>query len=490
SVLPDGSVLVVGGSSHDATACPGGPCKTAERWDPTASDNGKACTSNLLCSSGFCIEGVCCDKPCDGTCEACTAALKGYGEDGICEPINAGTDPQNECSVVGTGACASSGFCDGSKAACASPPVGKECHPASCIAETLLQPPSLCDATGSCIPSPIQSCSPYRCQAGACLSSCSSEDDCAQGHACTNGTCVKLKSLGQPCSSPLECASTFCVEGVCCNALCTEPCLTCAAPGKQGLCSPVAAGQPQAPGKSCPGQGACKGACDGNSAFCTMPDSTTVCALASCANGMEQPEGVCNGAGVCLLPPPKSCSGYVCEEGAGKCKTSCSGNKDCVSGYVCQEGSCVEAHGAAGQGGGGTGGTGGGGEAGTVGAAGTAAAGGGAGGAAGSEAAGAAGTAGSSAAGAAGAAAAGGGAEGAAGSEAAGAAGTAGSSAAGAAGSGTAGAGTGGVPPVPPLVAAEGGGGCGCQLPGRQPSNAKAGLGLALLLAVRRRRPS
>lgn len=78
------------------------------------------------CASGFCVDGFCCDTACKGPCEACSAAAKGGGVDGICGPAKSGTVCEK-------------GYCDG--------------------ALTFISP-SLCDATGNCMPSttPPQSC--------------------------------------------------------------------------------------------------------------------------------------------------------------------------------------------------------------------------------------------------------------------------------------------------------------------------------------------
>jgi hypothetical protein len=50
---------------------------------------GAPCTTGEQCASGHCADGVCCDAACDGSCEACSAALKGEGKDGICECVSA-----------------------------------------------------------------------------------------------------------------------------------------------------------------------------------------------------------------------------------------------------------------------------------------------------------------------------------------------------------------------------------------------------------------
>ena len=70
---------------------------------------GLACGIDADCHSGSCVDGVCCGSACTGLCEACSAAKKGHGIDGTCEPIQSGTDPDDECAGLqfcdGLGAC-------------------------------------------------------------------------------------------------------------------------------------------------------------------------------------------------------------------------------------------------------------------------------------------------------------------------------------------------------------------------------------------------
>lgn len=60
--------------------------------------NGDPCTMGSECQSGNCplADGVCCDFACDTPCQSCVMA-KNCGQDGVCGPIPAGTDPDNEC---------------------------------------------------------------------------------------------------------------------------------------------------------------------------------------------------------------------------------------------------------------------------------------------------------------------------------------------------------------------------------------------------------
>jgi hypothetical protein len=59
--------------------------------------NGSPCVSGANCLSGSCTDGVCCNTACTGLCQACTAARKGTGADGVCGPILAGTVARRAC---------------------------------------------------------------------------------------------------------------------------------------------------------------------------------------------------------------------------------------------------------------------------------------------------------------------------------------------------------------------------------------------------------
>ncbi len=82
---------------------------------------GSGCFSGSECPSGFCADGVCCDRACDGACESCNLPTIS----GTCAPIPAGTDPDGECAGAST--CNASGVCE--LARTCRPPVLSECHP-------------------------------------------------------------------------------------------------------------------------------------------------------------------------------------------------------------------------------------------------------------------------------------------------------------------------------------------------------------------------
>ncbi len=96
--------------------CDNGKCvySPAPAGEPCASDgsavcdgmgkcvfvDGMPCTAESDCSSGLCIDQVCCNTLCGDVCEACNVA----GNEGTCSPQPAGTDPDGECAP---------GVCDG-----------------------------------------------------------------------------------------------------------------------------------------------------------------------------------------------------------------------------------------------------------------------------------------------------------------------------------------------------------------------------------------
>ncbi len=67
--------------------------------------NGSTCGGRLGCTSGHCVDGICCDSPCLGLCASCTLT----GQAGVCTPVPAGQDPREDCPSSGT--CNGQGAC-------------------------------------------------------------------------------------------------------------------------------------------------------------------------------------------------------------------------------------------------------------------------------------------------------------------------------------------------------------------------------------------
>src|SRR5262249_20114665 len=148
---PSGRVLVAGG--HDPTAA----IATAEIFAFVA--NGGGCAQDAECSSGHCVDAVCCDMPCTAPCTACSSAKKGGGSEGVCGPAAASTDPHGDCTDEGPASCGTTGMCDGT-GSCALYSAGTPCATASCSAGALAS--SLCNGSGACVEASIP-CAPYLC---------------------------------------------------------------------------------------------------------------------------------------------------------------------------------------------------------------------------------------------------------------------------------------------------------------------------------------
>jgi hypothetical protein len=155
-----------------------------------------------VCRSGFCIDGVCCDTACDGLCQACTAKLTGSGTDGRCGPVQAGTDPDEECRDDGVATCEANGLCDG-LGACQRYSSQPACAPESCVRG--------------------DACTSGHCEDGICCDrACAPSERCLAALKISGGDGVcgpaRAAALGTPCKFNVQCTSGQCAGGVCARA--------------------------------------------------------------------------------------------------------------------------------------------------------------------------------------------------------------------------------------------------------------------------------
>jgi N-acetylneuraminic acid mutarotase len=157
--------IVFGGLSHrdhGAAAMAFGDVATFDHPELSAGEsqtlpNGVKCEGNASCESGRCVDGVCCNSPCDSQCAACDVA----GFEGICTPTT-GTPHGSRPSCGSDSICGL--HCDGSDMnVCHFPPQGTACAAAGCTSG-FVHSAAYCDGNGACNP-PAEnaSCEPYAC---------------------------------------------------------------------------------------------------------------------------------------------------------------------------------------------------------------------------------------------------------------------------------------------------------------------------------------
>jgi hypothetical protein len=158
------------------------------------------CANDAQCGSGFCVDGVCCDRRCDGICEACSAAKKGSGDDGVCGAVPPGKgtcvlslgtacSDGKECvtGLCSQGVCCDS-TCTGDCQSCNQP-----AHLGICSAVNEGSCGAACDGdhTLKKVGAPDVDCTPYACAAQSCKMACASVKDCVAPFVCSlDGLCV------------------------------------------------------------------------------------------------------------------------------------------------------------------------------------------------------------------------------------------------------------------------------------------------------------
>lgn len=301
-----------------------GACKQAK-------GPGDTCVDGMECINGSCVDGVCCDSPCDGPCRACNIA----GKLGICTAVVSGSDPDDECrecsACDGAGACVALNGADAPEGdctddtvcghtgrcvagACEITPQGTPCGDLSCAGSA--DAPNVtryeCDGIGECVTLPDGTCGGYRCNEteDACLTSCETWEDCAAGFSCNGGQCTGENPPGTPCRLDTECASRECVDGVCCESACDGLCESCnVTPSTSGECLPEPDGR---------WEGIHAAASAPDCAVCQVCDGERACRPVNLA---LHPEDMPDPRNLCGDPEAPSSCGYtgICENGTGVC---------------------------------------------------------------------------------------------------------------------------------------------------------------------------
>jgi hypothetical protein len=186
-----GVLVLFGGFSYGATN---------DTWEYKVTNlgNGEGCTAATAsnCTSGFCVDGVCCAvASCSGACQSCSVA----GKEGTCVRAAPGTEVFGSCA--GTQACDGSGNCKAKNGtACSSASV---CASGFCVDRVCCE--SGCD--GACV-----SCNQTG-RAGKCTAytiGSDPESECGVGSdpcrmVCNGAGACDAPTYGTPCGTCAVC---------------------------------------------------------------------------------------------------------------------------------------------------------------------------------------------------------------------------------------------------------------------------------------------
>ncbi len=215
-VLRNGQEYVAGVTSYGDEKCEYFGCSTkvdafqAFIGDFVGGELGAPCVDAVTCLAGHCVDGVCCESDCQGTCLACNAP----GALGTCGPAANGTS------------CSDGDACNGEE----------KCLLAECVAAEAPDcnddnpcTKDSCDAKQGCLHKAVTDAEPCpdddlcngleSCLAGVCTAG--PDTDCNDHNPCTEDSCDALTgciNLDLPYGD--ECGGGLCGPSTCQNGLC------------------------------------------------------------------------------------------------------------------------------------------------------------------------------------------------------------------------------------------------------------------------------
>ncbi len=271
--------------------------------------DGTACGAGNQCTSGFCVDNVCCGTKCDALCDACTKALKGGGADGTCGPVPAGDLGRGLCKD--TSYCAE-GACKAKKENGLDAKAGFECTSGIvadgvCCATTCDGVCEACDIAGT-----KGTCAPVKgapkhgtCPAAGADPCSASSCDGATRKTCALFAGPDVVCRAAACTAGVETAETKCEGKGVCPAASTRPCDPLVCDGNQ-----------------------CRRTCRSD-ADCASPNHCDELTK-SCVKG-----ATCDGDHTVLSATggKKDCAPLKCA--GDRCLEQCNSSADCVTGFAC-----------------------------------------------------------------------------------------------------------------------------------------------------------
>ena len=231
-----------------------------------------ACTIGAQCARGFCVDGVCCDAACDGSCESCALT----GKIGTCSPVENAADDTCRGDLI----------CDGSST-CRTL-LGKTCSGSNeCASGNCVD--GVCCGSAAC--GMCQSCAVVGSEGTCALvprftadADANANVNCSGDRTCDGLGGCRVKN-GTMCANDAACTSLHCVDGVCCDTVCDGTCYSCNLPGSAGTCKPIDGAEDAVANATCGGGWICT-APAGAAPRCKVGDGGQCGTDADCANGV------------------------------------------------------------------------------------------------------------------------------------------------------------------------------------------------------------
>ena len=267
----------------------------------------------------ICAQGRCCSAACTGTCKSCAVA----GSEGTCRNVPDGRIRSASAPTRAPTTCGLDGQCDGT-GACRKYAANTVVRDGFVQRGRRARRPARCDATGTCAPGTLRSCSPYVCGTTNCKTSCATSADCVAGFTLHR---QRLHAAGRTACrapAPAMCTSGYCEQGVCCNTGCAATCVACNLDGHGRDLLARGRGHGAHAGHPVHRHGVARPAAPTASATAPAPAGSyavgTACGAATCTGSTLSSPRSCDGAGACRpatdqLVRPVSCAA------TGACKT-------------------------------------------------------------------------------------------------------------------------------------------------------------------------
>jgi outer membrane protein OmpA-like peptidoglycan-associated protein len=278
----------------------GGVLAHSERFVPSGGGaQGSACSLDCQCATGFCSNGVCCDKACNGGCEACSAVT------GVCAALT----QKKVCRAV-AGICDLEEVCDGVSPLCPADRVrdaGVACRNASGPCDQA----ESCNGTAPACPGDAKRPTGAVCREA--VAACDQPERCdGDGGPCPPDLIASATTVCRPpagaCDAIELCSgsSVFCPEDKY-----YSPGILCRATADVCDVEESCQGGPQCPTDRFKHQSVECGlfSCSGDSAACR----TSCGANAECAASAVCDAGLC----VPFVPPPRPYVGFGCAQAGG-----------------------------------------------------------------------------------------------------------------------------------------------------------------------------